>query len=305
MEEDEAKELIERCRNGQRGRPARPNVWLYPSTHVAAVVPLAIIIGLEPLDVAGVIGHGSRSGASSLRPSAPKQYMHARLGPTVTVIEDPDGRVIFMRVVLTGPSFGGSLTDVCSPRSLGVLPAACRRSLADEGLGVPMSIHEDQAVQVGASTRSVVETARDAGVDVARTAKIEAAHVAQEASDQAHRAATDVKQRVREEADRQHRNIADRVGAFAEELYTMAGERPQTPARELVAMLAARSSAFAEYLNKNGPEAAMRELELRPTPPGHVHHRRCRGGLHGWTPGQGCPRSARAARRDRAGNPGC
>jgi hypothetical protein len=124
-----------------------------------------------------------------------------------------------------------------------------------------MSIYEDRAEQVGTSARAVVETARDAGVDVARTAKTEATHVAQEASDQAHKAAIDVKQRVREEVDRQHRNMADRVGSFAEELYTMAGERPQTPAKELVATLAARSAAFAEYLDKNGPEAAIRELQ--------------------------------------------
>src|SRR5258705_2237039 len=124
-----------------------------------------------------------------------------------------------------------------------------------------MSMYEDRAEQVGRSAREVVETARDAGVDVARTAKVEATHVAHEASDQAHRAATDVKHRVREEVQRQHRNVADRVGTFAEELYAMAGERPQTPARELVAMLAARSANFASYLERKGPEAALSELQ--------------------------------------------
>src|SRR5262245_39266584 len=119
-----------------------------------------------------------------------------------------------------------------------------------------MSMYEDRALPaqppvqapMETSSRGVVETARDAGADVARTATDEAKHVAREASDQARRVSTDVRQRVRDEVDRQHRSATERIGAFAEELYTMAGEQPQTPARELVRMLAVRSSAFAEYL---------------------------------------------------------
>jgi len=124
-----------------------------------------------------------------------------------------------------------------------------------------MSMYEDRALEVEPSGREVVETARDAGADVARTATDEAKHLVREATDQAQRVSTDVKHRVRDEVDRQHRNVADRVGAFAEELYTMAGDQPQTPARELVRTLAVRSSAFADYLDKHGPEAVLTELQ--------------------------------------------
>jgi hypothetical protein len=135
-----------------------------------------------------------------------------------------------------------------------------------------MSMYEDRAVAVGQSAGEVVETARDAGAEVVRTAADEAKHVARtaadeakhvvhEATDQAHRVSTDVKQRMRDEIDRQHRNVTGRVGAFAEELYTMAGQQPQTPARELVRTLAVRSSAFADYLDKHGPEAVVSELQ--------------------------------------------
>jgi gas vesicle protein len=124
-----------------------------------------------------------------------------------------------------------------------------------------MSMYEDRAAHVGQSAREVVGTARDAGADVARTAKDEAKHVAHAAADQAQRVTTDVRQLVREEVDRQHRNVADRVGTFAQELYTMAGEQPQTPAKELVGMLAARSSSFAAYLDEHGPEVVLRELQ--------------------------------------------
>jgi hypothetical protein len=146
-----------------------------------------------------------------------------------------------------------------------------------------MSMYEDRAVAVGQSAGEVVETAREAGAEVARTAADEANHVARtaadeakhvartaadeakhvvhEATDQAHRVSIDIKHRVRDEIDRQHRNVTVRVGAFAEELYTMAGQQPQTPARELVRTLAVRSSAFADYLDKHGPEAVVSELQ--------------------------------------------
>ncbi len=124
-----------------------------------------------------------------------------------------------------------------------------------------MSMYEDRAVAVAHSARDVVETARDAGADLAHTAADEAKHVVREATDQAHQVSSDVKQRVREEIDRQHRSVTERVGAFAEELYTMAGERPQTPGRELVNVLAARSSSFADYLERHGPEAVLDELQ--------------------------------------------
>jgi hypothetical protein len=135
-----------------------------------------------------------------------------------------------------------------------------------------MSMYEDRSLRVESSAREVVETARDAGAGVARTAADEAKHVtrtaadeakhvAREATDQAQRVSIDVKQRVRDEVDRQHRNVTERVGAFAEELYLMAGQQPQTPAKELVRMLAVRSSAFANYLDKHGPEAVLHEVQ--------------------------------------------
>ena len=141
----------------------------------------------------------------------------------------------------------------------------------------------DQRVEVAESARQAVETARDAGADVARTArdagtdvastardagadvgravKEEALQVAHTASDQAQQVGVGVRQRMREEVDRQHRQVADRVGTFAEELYTMAGERPDTPAGELVGMLATRSRSFAEYLDQHGPDRVLHELQ--------------------------------------------
>ena len=41
----------------------------------------------------------------------------------------------------------------------------------------------------------------------------------------------------------------------------MAGERPDTPAGELVGMLAARSRTFAAYLDQHGPERVVHELQ--------------------------------------------
>ncbi len=120
---------------------------------------------------------------------------------------------------------------------------------------------QDRAVDVSQPVRETVATAREAGAEVVRTAKDEATVVAHEAADQARRVSSDIKGLVRSQVDRQHHQLAARVGEFAQELYTMAGEQPQTPARELVATLAARSSAFAAYLDRHGPDVVLAELQ--------------------------------------------
>lgn len=107
----------------------------------------------------------------------------------------------------------------------------------------------------------VARATRHAAADVARTAKEETRQVAHTAADEVQEVGRGVRQRLREEVDRQHRQATDRVGAFAEELDTMARERPDTPAGELVGALAARSRSFAEYLDRHGPERVLHELQ--------------------------------------------
>ena len=123
----------------------------------------------------------------------------------------------------------------------------------------------DASVEVARTARDdatqVAHAARDAGVDVARSAQTEAKTVLHETTDQAHRLSAEIKQRARDEVGRQHKSIVDRAGAFAQELYTMAGEQPDTPAKELVGMLAARSTSFAQYLDQHGPESVLAELQ--------------------------------------------
>jgi hypothetical protein len=123
----------------------------------------------------------------------------------------------------------------------------------------------DAAVEVARTARDagadLASTAREAGADVGRTVTQEARQVATAATDQAQQVGLDVRQRVRDEVGRQHRQAVDRVGAFAEELYTMAAQRPQTPAGDLVTSLAARSRTFAEYLDQHGPERVLHELQ--------------------------------------------
>lgn len=122
----------------------------------------------------------------------------------------------------------------------------------DAGVAVARTARDDAA--------QVAHAAHGAGIDVARTAKEEATHVVREATEQAHKVSDDVKARVRDEVRRQHKGIVDKTAAFAEELYTMAGQQPNTPAQELVGLLAGRSSAFAAYLDQHGPEKVLDEL---------------------------------------------
>ena len=132
--------------------------------------------------------------------------------------------------------------------------------------------YPDRTAEVGHSVKEAMEAARDAGVEVARTAcgagaevvrtaKDEARQVAHTVVDEAQHVGTGVRQRLREEGDRQHRHAVDRVGTFAEELDAMAKERPDTPAGELIGMLAARSRSFADYLDQHGPERVLHELQ--------------------------------------------
>lgn len=122
-------------------------------------------------------------------------------------------------------------------------------------------MYEDRAVDLAHPVRDTVDTARDAGAEVLQTTRDEAAHVAQEAADQTRRVSSEVKGLLRSQVDRQHHQLAARVGGFADELAAMAGEQPQTPARELVASLAARSSAFAAYLDRHGPDVVLAEVQ--------------------------------------------
>jgi hypothetical protein len=108
---------------------------------------------------------------------------------------------------------------------------------------------------------TVARSARDAGADVAHTVGEEARQVAHTAADEAKQVGMGVRRRLREEVDHQHRQVVDRVGTFAEQLNAMAAERPDTPAGELVAMLATRSRSFAEYLDQHGPERVLHELQ--------------------------------------------
>jgi hypothetical protein len=123
----------------------------------------------------------------------------------------------------------------------------------DAGVAVARTAREDAA--------QVAHVAHEAGVGVARMAKDEATQVVREATGQANRVTDDVKARVRDEVRRQHKSVVDRASAFAEELHTMAGQQPNTPAQELVGMLAGRSSSFADYLDQHGPEVVLDELQ--------------------------------------------
>jgi hypothetical protein len=128
-----------------------------------------------------------------------------------------------------------------------------------------MGTARDAGAEVARTARdageTVARTARDAGADVARTVGEQARQVAHAAADEVRQVGVDVRQRLRDEADHQHRQVVDRVGTFAEQLDAMAAERPDTPAGELVGMLAARSRSFAEYLDQHGPERVLHELQ--------------------------------------------
>ena len=109
--------------------------------------------------------------------------------------------------------------------------------------------------------RQVAEQSRSAAGDVKDTAKEQAQRVAGEARTQARNVASEVRGKLDEQARAQNGRLVGSIRQTADHLDEMRGAREDSPAAAVVARVAEGGRQFADYLDRNGPDGVLREVE--------------------------------------------
>ena len=105
------------------------------------------------------------------------------------------------------------------------------------------------------------EAAGQAATDVKDTAVEQAQRVGAEAKDQARNVAADVRDRVGEQARAQNDKLVGTIRQTADQLDEMRGDRDGSPAATVVSRVAEGGRQLADYLDKNGPDGVLREVQ--------------------------------------------
>ncbi|WP_205650644.1 hypothetical protein [Actinoplanes solisilvae] len=117
---------------------------------------------------------------------------------------------------------------------------------------------KQKAKEVAAQTG---QASRDAAVDVKDTAKEQAVRVGQEAKSQAGNLVSDVRGRVSDQARTQNDRLVSQIRDTADQLDEMRGDRGDSPAAAVVTRVAEGGRQIADYLDRNGPEGVLREVQ--------------------------------------------
>jgi hypothetical protein len=112
--------------------------------------------------------------------------------------------------------------------------------------------------QVAEQTRTA---AGQAAGDVAGTAKEQAHRVATEARTQARSVASEIRGKLSESAQAQNGRLVGSIRQTADHLDEMRGDRSDSPAAAVVSRIADGGRQFADYLDRNGPDGVLREVE--------------------------------------------
>jgi len=105
------------------------------------------------------------------------------------------------------------------------------------------------------------QAAGHAATDVKDTAVEQAQRVGAEAKAQARHLAGDVRDRLSEQARTQNDRLAGSIRETADQLDEMRGDRSDSPAATVVARVADGGRQLADYLDRNGPEGVLREVQ--------------------------------------------
>jgi hypothetical protein len=97
--------------------------------------------------------------------------------------------------------------------------------------------------------------------DVKDTAKEQAQRVGAEARTQVRNVASDVRDRVGDQARTQNDRLVGTIRQTADQLDEMRGDRPDSPAATVVTRVADGGRQLADYLDRNGPEGMLREVQ--------------------------------------------
>jgi hypothetical protein len=105
------------------------------------------------------------------------------------------------------------------------------------------------------------QAAGHAATDVKDTAAQQAQRVGAEASAQARSLAGDVRDRLSEQARTQNDRLSGSIRQTADQLDEMRGDRSDSPAAAIVSRVADGGRQLADYLDRNGPEGVLREVQ--------------------------------------------
>jgi hypothetical protein len=131
-------------------------------------------------------------------------------------------------------------------------PATDASAEADAGTG------DSKAKQVATQG---AQAAGQAASDVKDTAKEQALRVGGEAKTQVRNVASDVRGKVSEQAKTQNDKLVGGIRQVADDLEKMRGERQDSPAAAVVSRVADGGRQVADYLDRNGPEGVLREVQ--------------------------------------------
>jgi hypothetical protein len=105
------------------------------------------------------------------------------------------------------------------------------------------------------------EAAGQAASDVKETAAEQAQRVGAEAKTQARNVASDVRDRMSDQAHTQNDKLVSGIRQTADQLDEMRGDRADSPAATVVSRVAGSGRQLADYLDRNGPEGMLREVQ--------------------------------------------
>jgi hypothetical protein len=105
------------------------------------------------------------------------------------------------------------------------------------------------------------EAAGQAASEIQDTAGEQVRRVRAEATTQARNVASDVRDRVSDQARNQNDKLVSGIRQTAEQLDEMRGDRADSPAATVVSRVADGGRQFADYLDRNGPEGVLREVQ--------------------------------------------
>lgn len=120
---------------------------------------------------------------------------------------------------------------------------------------------DDSTSRAGQVAQQATSAAGDAASNVKDTAAEQARRVTSEAGRQARTVAAEVKDKVGQQARTQHSKLVDNIRKMADELDGMREQRGESPAASVVSRVADGGRQMADYLDRNGPEGVLREVQ--------------------------------------------
>ncbi|MEU8239583.1 hypothetical protein AB0C07_15175 [Actinoplanes missouriensis] len=132
---------------------------------------------------------------------------------------------------------------------------------AGAATGSGTSSESDETSKPRQVAQQARESAGQAAADVTQTAKEQAQRVGQEARAQARGVASEIRGKLDEQARTQNSRLVGSIRQTADHLDEMRGTREDSPAAAVVARVADGGRQFADYLDRNGPDGVLREVE--------------------------------------------